>query len=105
MPSFILTYYIVQLLQAVPLPKIKKKISLLQKKAIINVSGNQFYAHANPLLIELEILPYPSHIQYAMLLFMHSTVYKYCPKSLLETWQTNTDRYQPHELRIQNPFP
>ncbi len=93
MPSFILTYHIVQLLQAVPLPKIKKKISLLQKKAIRNVSCNQFYAHANPLFIELEILPYPSHIQYAKLQFMHSIVYKHCPKFLLETWQTHTERY------------
>jgi hypothetical protein len=86
-----------------------KKISLLQKKAIRIISGNRFLAHTNPIFKELEILPYTSQIQYAKLLFMHTVVYKYGPKSFLETWQTNSDCDQPHDLRnhehFKIPFP
>jgi hypothetical protein len=35
---------------------------------------------------------------------MHTVVYKYGPKSFLETWQTNSDRDQPHDLRNHERF-
>jgi hypothetical protein len=56
----------------------------------------------------LGILPY-SHIQYAKVIFMHSIVYKYGPKSFLETLQTNINCDQPDDLRnhehFKIPFP
>jgi hypothetical protein len=73
------------------------------------ISGNQILAHTKPIFKEFEILPYTSHIQHAELLFMHSILYKYRPKSFLETWQTNSDHDQPHDLRnheyFKIPFP
>ncbi len=77
------------------------RIALLQKKADIFFSGNQFHAHTNPIFKEYEIFSYTSHFQYSKLLFRHSIVYKYCPKSLLDMWQNKTDRDKPHDLRNQ----
>jgi hypothetical protein len=82
-----------------------KKISQLQKKAIRIISGKQYHAHTNPIFKELRILPYTSHIRYAKLLFMHSVVNKYSPKSFYNTWQTNMNREPTHNLRNQDDIP
>jgi hypothetical protein len=68
------------------------------------ISGKQYHAHTYPLFKEYKILPYTSHIQYLKLLFMHSVVYKYSPKSFANTWENNDVQEQPHNLRNQNHF-
>ena len=50
-------------------------------------------------------MPYTSHIRYAKLLFMHSVVNKYSPKSFYNTWQTNMNREPTHNLRNQDDIP
>jgi hypothetical protein len=80
-----------------------KKISNT-KKAMRIISGKQYHTHTNPLFKEYKILPYTSHIQYSKILFMHSVVYKYSPKSFANTWENNNGQEQPHNFRNQNHF-
>jgi len=83
-----------------------QKIVKLQKKAIRIVAGANYSAHTDPIFKELNILPYTKIIQQAKLHFMHPIFHGYTRHltSFNSTWQKNSQRNIPIELRNLNDF-
>ncbi len=61
------------------------KITLLQKKANRIISNAIYNAHTDPLLYANKMLPLDKIIIFCKLMFMHSVVSNYNPKSFSNT--------------------
>jgi hypothetical protein len=81
-----------------------KKLFTTQKKAIRIITSSNYNAHTDILFKNLKILPLNKLFLNAKLLFMHSVIYDYCPRSFHNIWNTNENRNPDlnHNLRNAN---
>ena len=71
----------------------------MQKKAIHTISKAKHNANTAPLFMQHKILPLNHLITMTQGLLMHSIYHKYSPPPLHNTWVTNQQRGQNHDLR------
>ncbi len=74
-------------------------IGKLQKKAIRIMTKSTYNTHTGPLFLANKILPFDKLILQSKLLFFHSIVYKYAPRSFSEIWMKNNEGELDYNLR------
>ena len=75
------------------------KIEKMQKKSIRIITKSSYHEHTAPLFSTLKIMPFKTLITYTQSILMHSIIHKYSPRSLHNTWVTNDQRNNRHDLR------
>ena len=80
-------------------PKNISKIEKMHKKSIRIITKSAHHAHTAPLFNSLKIMPFRTLITYTQSILMHSIIHKYSPPSLHNTWTTNDQRNNGHDLR------
>ena len=77
----------------------RKRIFILQKKAIRTINNSHYNAHPTSLFTSLKILPFEKIIDLNMYLFMHSIYNNYAHASFNNVWPKNDQRNHDHTLR------